>query len=107
MKETDLTKAIRCLSQNYKIFMDRGSGLEPVTLSLADRMAGLLNLTRESDDKNCIYTAGINHLGSIELAFSQSLTHSKKINKFIVQQPLTPSRDQLPISPYCTTKKWS
>ena len=42
MKEVDLDTAIRCLSQNYKVFEETGSGLEPITLSIADRMAGMV-----------------------------------------------------------------
>lgn len=33
--------AIKCLACNYKIFKDSGSGLEPVTLSIGDRMDGM------------------------------------------------------------------
>ena len=42
VKEVDLDTAIKCLSQNYKIFKDSGRGLEPVTLSIAD-MAEMMN----------------------------------------------------------------
>ena len=42
VKEVDLDTAIKCLSQNYKIFKDSGGGLEPVTLSIAD-MAEMMN----------------------------------------------------------------
>ena len=40
----DLDTAIKCLSQNYKIFKDSGTGLEPVTLSIGDRMAGMVKM---------------------------------------------------------------
>lgn len=40
----DLDTAIKCLSQNYKIFKDSGTGLEPVTLSIGDRMAGMIKV---------------------------------------------------------------
>lgn len=44
VKEVDLDTAIKCLAQNYKIFKDSGLGLEPVTLSIADRMAGMTKM---------------------------------------------------------------
>ena len=44
MKEVDLDTAIKCLAQNYKIFKDSGAGLEPVTLSIADRMDGMTKM---------------------------------------------------------------
>lgn len=36
--------AIKCLAHNYKIFKDSGSGLEPVTLSIGDRMDGMTKM---------------------------------------------------------------
>jgi len=44
VKEVDLDTAIKCLSQNYKIFKDSGTGLEPVTLSIGERMAGMIKM---------------------------------------------------------------
>lgn len=44
VKEVDLDTAIKCLSKNYKIFKDSGTGLEPVTLSIGDRMAGMIKV---------------------------------------------------------------
>lgn len=44
VKEVDLDIAIKCLAQNYKIFKDSGSGLEPVTLSIAERMDGMAKM---------------------------------------------------------------
>jgi len=44
VKEVDLDTAIKCLSQNYKIFKDSGTGLEPVTLSIGERMAGMIKI---------------------------------------------------------------
>ena len=44
VKEVDLDTAIKCLAQNYKIFKDSGSGLEPVKLSIADRMTGMTKM---------------------------------------------------------------
>ncbi|RMX47236.1 hypothetical protein pdam_00012921 [Pocillopora damicornis] len=41
VREKDLETAIMCLSENYKIFKDSGSGLEPVTLSIKDRLVGM------------------------------------------------------------------
>ena len=59
VKETDLDKAIMCLSGKYKIFMDKGAGLEPVTLSFARRIAGALSMTSGNNIQDTIYTAGI------------------------------------------------
>ena len=44
VKEVDLDMAIKCLAQNYKVFKDSGSGLEPVMLSIGDRMAGMTKM---------------------------------------------------------------
>ena len=44
VKEVDLDTAIKCLACNYKIFQDSGSGLEPVILSIGDRMDGMAKM---------------------------------------------------------------
>ena len=44
VKEVDLDTAIKCLARNYKIFKDSGSGLEPVILSIGDRMDGMTKM---------------------------------------------------------------
>lgn len=51
VKEVDLDTAIKCLSQNYKIFKDSGTGLEPVTLSIGDRMAGMNKMNERKAGK--------------------------------------------------------
>jgi len=52
VKEVDLDTAIKCLSQNYKIFKDSGTGLEPVTLSIGERMAGMIKINERKADEH-------------------------------------------------------
>ena len=51
MREKDLETAIMCLSENYKIFKDSGSGLEPVTLSIKDRLVGMNQMNERKAGK--------------------------------------------------------
>jgi len=52
VKEVDLDTAIKCLSQNYKIFKDSGTELEPVTLSIGERMAGMIKVNERKADEH-------------------------------------------------------
>lgn len=51
VREKDLETAIMCLSENYKIFKDSGSGLEPVTLSIKDRLVGMNQMNERKAGK--------------------------------------------------------
>ncbi|XP_078362830.1 cytosolic arginine sensor for mTORC1 subunit 1-like isoform X1 [Oculina patagonica] len=81
VKEVDLDMAIKCLSQNYKIFKDSGTGLmEPVTLSIGDRMAGMNKMNeRKTDEHRPIvhpFTCPMNrfHVTSLDSRMLPSLT---------------------------------
>ncbi|KAJ7387041.1 GATS protein-like 3 [Desmophyllum pertusum] len=80
VKEMDLDTAIKCLSQNYKIFKDSGMGLEPVTLSIADRLDGMTKMNeRKTDEHRPIvhpFTCPMNrfHVTSLDSRMLPSLT---------------------------------
>ncbi|XP_073257089.1 cytosolic arginine sensor for mTORC1 subunit 1-like isoform X4 [Porites lutea] len=77
VKEVDLDTAIKCLSQNYKIFKDSGRGLEPVTLSIAD-MAEMMNHRKADEHRPIVhpFSCPLNrfHVTSLELRMLPSLT---------------------------------
>ncbi|XP_015754885.1 PREDICTED: GATS-like protein 2 [Acropora digitifera] len=80
VKEVDLDTAIKCLACNYKIFQDSGSGLEPVILSIGDRMDGMAKMIeRKADEHRPIvhpFTCAKNrfHVTSLDCRILPSLT---------------------------------
>ncbi|XP_058942744.2 cytosolic arginine sensor for mTORC1 subunit 1 isoform X2 [Pocillopora verrucosa] len=80
VREKDLETAIMCLSENYKIFKDSGSGLEPVTLSIKDRLVGMNQMNeRKADEHRPIihpFTCPMNrfHVTSLDFRMLPSLT---------------------------------
>lgn len=80
VKEVDLDMAIKCLAQNYKVFKDSGSGLEPIMLSIGDRMAGMTKMNeRKADEHRPIvhpFTCPRNrfHVTSLDCRILPSLT---------------------------------
>ncbi|CAH3108567.1 unnamed protein product [Porites lobata] len=91
VKEVDLDTAIKCLSQNYKIFKDSGRGLEPVTLSIAD-MAEMMNHRKADEHRPIVhpFSCPLNrfHVTSLELRMLPSLTSTLLDLMFYSKSPV-------------------
>ncbi|XP_031558258.1 cytosolic arginine sensor for mTORC1 subunit 1-like isoform X1 [Actinia tenebrosa] len=77
VKDFDLQTAIKCLSCNFKIFMETPSGLESIEVSIGDRMEGMLKKNDISDHRpikhplTCLHNRF--HISSVDMQMVQTL----------------------------------